>query len=791
MRPGFTNDFKDIEPIMDSVYGIVKISPFEKRLISTKEMQRLRGIKQLGFVNLVYPDAEHSRFAHSIGVCHQAKKLMEHVSRNISNSEKRYQPWRTEFVKDKGNIPGTVTLTEIEKIVISAAALLHDLPHAPFSHEIENPKPDGSGIPVHDKYKENPAFFSYLFDKEKSDLAKVIEIYNDAFWQLVDKDDKWKEILKSDSDREIDDKGYVEKAIYEVGKNKNEESKGTRILPLLGVMIFEIMLFDKMELWLDLNEDKNKVTPREQGVEVAINDVDKIKWKPINKWFRPYRKDFVANTICADLLDYLLRDGKNTGIIPSLDLKFFDRMTIAKAIPDKTNALIPLREIPDFCEHVVFDIFDHKRGVIRQSVITEILSFLQQRYLLAERVYNHRVVEGARSMLQETSHLLVSSSNPKTKELHKKLHDTNSTEGTPISDETFLSWVLDIKANGEDKILKAQQLVKMIRQRRIFREVVIIDGILGLHKGTYRGNDVNCMTLADSLLDDENRGDILDKLTIELKNYCKKEKIGNIPDSGVEPLFTIGVRKFGKRYKIPRVLVAKPVTNNKKHDIETFPLFEGKELPAINDRLLSMQHAYKSLWKVYLFIHPFFHHQGRKNRNGKFELVELHKKISDVFINELYQITGIKWVNSIEEYEDLLPETAIDTPTFVKECSIKEPSEEEKQKFVSSILAMVNESISPEHSDFRLRNNNSLMKKFKKKVDEDFFRDSSVRETVMKDMKKYNPNLLIQQNEGNEKLKAATDKEELVFDNVVAEINKIVSTEKSRTGDGQEELPLK
>ena len=34
-------DFQDNEIIMDSIYGIVKISSFEKRLLGTPEMQRL------------------------------------------------------------------------------------------------------------------------------------------------------------------------------------------------------------------------------------------------------------------------------------------------------------------------------------------------------------------------------------------------------------------------------------------------------------------------------------------------------------------------------------------------------------------------------------------------------------------------------------------------------------------------------------------------------------------------------------------------------------------------------
>ena len=54
--------------INDPVYGFINI-PNEDLfdLIQTSEIQRLRRIKQLGLSNLVYPGAEHTRFAHSLG----------------------------------------------------------------------------------------------------------------------------------------------------------------------------------------------------------------------------------------------------------------------------------------------------------------------------------------------------------------------------------------------------------------------------------------------------------------------------------------------------------------------------------------------------------------------------------------------------------------------------------------------------------------------------------------------------------------------------------------------------
>jgi hypothetical protein len=69
-------------------------------------------VKQLGFSELVYPGATHTRFAHSIGVFHTARELMEIVRKKTDDHGSR------------------------EKIAL-AAALVHDVGHGPFSHAFE------------------------------------------------------------------------------------------------------------------------------------------------------------------------------------------------------------------------------------------------------------------------------------------------------------------------------------------------------------------------------------------------------------------------------------------------------------------------------------------------------------------------------------------------------------------------------------------------------------------------------------------------------------------------------
>jgi HD superfamily phosphohydrolase len=94
------------------------------RVVQTSPFQRLRRIRQLGFSELVYPGATHTRFIHSLGVFHTARQLMRIVDLYAPRTPKeRIQP-RT----PKERIQREAALT---------AALVHDVRHGPFSHAFE------------------------------------------------------------------------------------------------------------------------------------------------------------------------------------------------------------------------------------------------------------------------------------------------------------------------------------------------------------------------------------------------------------------------------------------------------------------------------------------------------------------------------------------------------------------------------------------------------------------------------------------------------------------------------
>ncbi len=102
--------------IRDFVHGLIvfrvasDVDRIAWKLINTREFQRLRRIRQLGFSEFVYPGATHTRFSHSIGVYHTARLLLERIRQ----------------------IAGSVDATRARVALL--AALLHDVGHGPFSH---------------------------------------------------------------------------------------------------------------------------------------------------------------------------------------------------------------------------------------------------------------------------------------------------------------------------------------------------------------------------------------------------------------------------------------------------------------------------------------------------------------------------------------------------------------------------------------------------------------------------------------------------------------------------------
>lgn len=107
--------------IRDSIWGDIALGEQELALIDTEDFQRLRRVRQLGFADLVFPGATHTRFEHSLGVLHLARLAIEGL-----RSDKQWPD-----------------IAKRSTDAVVAAALLHDVGHYPFSHTLEELQDSG------------------------------------------------------------------------------------------------------------------------------------------------------------------------------------------------------------------------------------------------------------------------------------------------------------------------------------------------------------------------------------------------------------------------------------------------------------------------------------------------------------------------------------------------------------------------------------------------------------------------------------------------------------------------
>lgn len=99
--------------VVDSIHGDICPTEREWQIIDTATFQRLRNIKQLGMGHFTYPNAVHTRFAHSLGALHVMQRVLDATKR------RGYR------------------VTRSQRDNLRIAALLHDIGHYPYSHLME------------------------------------------------------------------------------------------------------------------------------------------------------------------------------------------------------------------------------------------------------------------------------------------------------------------------------------------------------------------------------------------------------------------------------------------------------------------------------------------------------------------------------------------------------------------------------------------------------------------------------------------------------------------------------
>lgn len=129
----------------DNLQGDVPLTDLEYRVLNSREMQRLRWVKQLGLTNLIFAGAEHTRLLHSVGTLNRLETMIQTME----------------------NQAGTRLETDVHQIA-RLYALTHDICHIPMGHTIED---ELGMLPRHD---ENFERFDRLVGGVESEIGGLL-----------------------------------------------------------------------------------------------------------------------------------------------------------------------------------------------------------------------------------------------------------------------------------------------------------------------------------------------------------------------------------------------------------------------------------------------------------------------------------------------------------------------------------------------------------------------------------------------------------------------------------------
>lgn len=438
----------------DPIYGAKVLTPLAVAIVDTPEFQRLAGLHQLGFSDLVYRGAVHTRFQHSIGTYFICRTILRRIVQNherlgLEHPGSHISP-RFRQVPANSDLPDDVTthqakwrgLTE----VVSAAALLHDIGHVPFGHTLED---EFAGIyPRHDSLA-GPRLYEMLFN-ESSDLAKVFsdartpwlqKLSNSEIRQLIYLILSWKDDIEAPS------------AFTTVVENAKTKASGAALQRLEGISNMYKKLSDA-------------------GL------------------FHPFMSDVVGNTICADLLDYLPRDRQHLGMEPRFHTRLQRYLTIRRGTLYAGEGL-----------RVSIMVTRKGHGGQRKDVATAVLDIMRERYEMAERVYYHHKKAAASAMLAKLVELVGPERKPRDDE---KIYLAPWTVGanraavphmTHLSDQELLDYLGSAPLDGAEAEALRRHLYTGLRYRRedVYRTLLVVDHSLAdasKHSVSYFANQL-------------------------------------------------------------------------------------------------------------------------------------------------------------------------------------------------------------------------------------------------------------------------------------------------------------
>ncbi len=260
-------------------------------LIDSSPFQRLRRIKQLGPASLTFHGAESSRFTHSLGVFHLARRAIKQLQK----------------IDPK---------LKIFKGALYASALLHDIGHGPLSHSSEEMfglrHEDWSAkiIKEHPEIKNNLEKLKEGLSEQVSDLIQLKSFPNKAILAIVSSQldcDRLDYLLRDSYTTGI---GYGQVDLERILSALTIAPDGDIAINPKGIMAVEHYLIVRNLMYRSvynhrLNEVSNWLL--EQIIKTAR------QFSPKEIWTDKYMKKWLWNPEEIDLETYLANDDILTG----------------------------------------------------------------------------------------------------------------------------------------------------------------------------------------------------------------------------------------------------------------------------------------------------------------------------------------------------------------------------------------------------------------------------------------------------------------------------------------------
>jgi hypothetical protein len=565
----------------DVVHCDIQLDPFAVAIIDSAEFQRLDGIKQLGFAYYAYRGAKSSRFEHSVGTYWLSRQLLRAI---LSNHERLGIPPPLDRLSESLTRDN---LSPLEKLV-AWGGLLHDIAHVPFGHTLED---EFSHLYMKHDDLVSPRI-TYLLYSEHSELAKVFQakrrwlsfLSNEELRDLICLIIQYRDSLAG---RELPVKSFVD--LLKEARTKVESPEMKRMFP--------------------------------QTVRtLVLQHIERLTGAYQSFWdkglFQPFMTDIVGNTICADILDYVKRDARGTGLQLSYDDRLLKYFIIAEEHALGQSYL-----------RLALCVRDPTKGTIREDLIKGVFDVIGRRYDLVERVYYHKTKVAAGAMLGKALRTISQQLNPwqprkaipgehefvvlppDSDPYEETGTEVESIISTRMTDDGLLRWLEDHckkqsnESGSKKEAEQAFELVHALRARKLYKPCVCIniDSAQRFFGTTGVGEFVTRYREAPDSLD-----------------ACKRLEKNIANKVGLEP---------------HAVIVYCPEEKPQIKEIETRILLEGPRVETLKTGRLKEIYRqeiplfdvkYQRLWKFYVFIHPVI-----------FSDIEIRHRVVEAFCEEM------------------------------------------------------------------------------------------------------------------------------------------------------------